>query len=228
MYLASVGTCSSPPHVGGVTLTDTTDVALGMANIHYGSGMPGFHTVTGLNIATSYYSVCLSLDILLTLMIVIRLIVHIRDIRSATGDSERYSGLHTAAATAIMMLIESYALYAGVLLAYIIPLAVNSWVATLFSGAVGTVQVRVAFTFSGALLVSESNRGCAQVIAPYLIILRTTKRRVMTTESISGTAESIDGPLPDGDPTNATEVITEAPGEPSARNEDVIEEVPLR
>ena len=59
----------------------------------------------------------------------------------------------------------------------------------------------------------------------------------MTSESISGTAESIrfriqgsmdgDGSLPDGDPVNATEVNNEATGEHVAVDENAIEEVPL-
>ena len=170
-------------------------------------------------------------------MIVMRLIVHIRDIRNATVASDRSNGLHTAAATVVTMLVESYALYAGILLAYIILLALKSWVVALFSGAVGAVQVRVVFTFPSALLILESNCGCAQVVAPYLVILRVAKQRAMTSESISGITESIrfrsngstdgGGSLPDGDPTDATEVNVEAPGEPSAGNENVIEEVRL-
>ena len=236
MYLASVGTCSSSPPAGGDMLTNTTDVALGIANIYYSSGIR-FYTVTALNFNTSYNSICLSLNILLTLMIVLRLVVHIRNIRNATGASDGSSGLHTAAATVAMMLIESYALYAGVLLAYTIPFALASWVVALFSGLIGTVQVRVVFTIRDAVLVLPSNYGCTQVIAPYLIILRVAKRRAITSESISGTAESIrfrsqgstdgDGSLPDGDRVNATEVNSEAAGEHVAVDENVIEEVPL-
>ena len=236
MYLASVGTCSSSPPAGGDMLTNTTDVALGIANIYYSSGIR-FYTVTALNFNTSYNSICLSLNILLTLMIVLRLVVHIRNIRNATEASDGSSGLHTAAATVAMMLIESYALYAGVLLAYTIPFALASWVVALFSGLIGTVQVRVVFTIRDAVLVLPSNYGCTQVIAPYLIILRVAKRRAITSELISGTAESIrfrsqgstdgDGSLPDGDRVNATEVNSEAAGEHVAVDENVIEEVPL-
>ena len=106
-----------------------------------------FGAATAINIATSYYSICLSLNILLTLMIVLRLIVHIRAIRNTTGDPDGSGGLHKAAATVVMMLIESYALYAGVLLAYTIPSALNSWAVDLFSGILGAVQVRVVLTF---------------------------------------------------------------------------------
>ena len=236
MYLASIGTCSSPPQAGGDTLINTTDVVLGIADTYYGSGMK-LYTVTETNVNTSYLSICLSLNILLTLMIVIRLIVHIRNIRNAAGASDGSAGLHTTVATVVMMLIESYALYAGVLLAYTIPWAVESWVVNLFAGLTGTVQVRVVFIIPDALLVLLSNYGCAQVLAPYLIILRVAERRAMTSESISGTAESIlfrsqgstdgDGSLPGEDPVNAMEVNSEAAGEHIAIDENAIGEVPL-
>ena len=236
MYLASVGTCSSFPHGSGDTLINATTAALGIAKIYYDSGTR-YITVTSTNITTSYFSICLSLNILLTLMIVIRLIVHIRNFQKSTGASDGYSGVHTTAATVVMMLIESYALYAGFLLAYTIPWAMVSWVDTLFSGVLGTVQVCVVITVPDVLLVLLPNYGCTQVIAPYLITLRVAKRRAMTSESISVTDESIhfrsqrstdgDGSLPDGDPVNMTEVNSEAAGEHVAVDENAIEEVPL-
>ena len=145
MYLASIGRCSILPHAGGDKLTNTTDVVFGIANICYDS-RTRYYTATEVNIATSYYSICLSLNVVLTLMIVVRLVMHIRNIRKATGASDGSSGLHTAAATVVMMLIESYALYACVLLTYTIPWSVNGWAAPLFSGAVGAVQVRAIVT----------------------------------------------------------------------------------
>ena len=222
--------------VTGDMFTDTTDIALGLTSTYYGSGMR-YYTVTGLHITTSYYSICLSLNVVLTLMIVVRLVMHIRNIRKATGASDGSSGLHTAAATVVMMLIESYALYAGILLASTISWAADSWVDTLFTGVVGTVQVCVVFPIPDVLLVLLPNYGCAQVIAPYLIILRVAKRRAMTSELISGTAESIrfrsqastdgDGSLPDGDPLSSTEWNGEAAGEPGTGDENAIEEVSL-
>ena len=223
------------PHAGGDTLTNTADVVLGIANIYYSSGLR-YQTTTGLNIVTSYNSICLVLNVLLTLMIVIRLIVHIKDIRGATGALDESSGLHTAATAVVMMLIESNALYAGVLLVYTIPWAVNSWVADLFSGIVGPVQVRVVLTIFDTALVLLSNYDCTQVIAPYLIILRVAKRRAMTSELVSGTAGSMhfrsqgmtvgDETLPDGDNVDWVGVNGEGPGELGAGTEDATKEVP--
>ena len=79
---------------------------MGITNICYDS-RTRYYTVTEVNIATSYYSICLSLNVDLMLMIVMQLVMHIRNIRKATGASNGSSGLHTAAATVVMMLIAS-------------------------------------------------------------------------------------------------------------------------
>ena len=80
-------------------------------------------------------------------MIVIRLIVHVRNIRKLTGASDgSSSGFNTAAATVATMLVESYAIYAAALLAYIVPWAIQSWVLAIFSTVIGTAQVRFVST----------------------------------------------------------------------------------
>ena len=95
---------------------------LGIAYIYYDSGMR-FYTVLAGNISTSYLSISLSPNVLLTLMIVMRLVVHIRNLRKVTRSSDGSSGLHTTTVTIVMMLIESYALYAVTLLLYVVPLS---------------------------------------------------------------------------------------------------------
>ena len=92
----------------------------------------------------SYLSVSLSLNVLLTLMIIIRLIIHIADIKKTLGVSNGSNNLFATATTVITMLIESYALYAVTLLLNIILLAVGSWFSNVFSVAVGSIQVRAA------------------------------------------------------------------------------------
>jgi len=56
-----------------------------------------------------YYSISLSLNVLLTLMIVLRLVLHGRNIGAAMGSPWGFGGLYK---TIIAMLIESSALYA--------------------------------------------------------------------------------------------------------------------
>ena len=225
-----------PLHAGDDALTNNTDVVLGIANVYYSSS-PRLETTTGINVVTSYNSICLSLNVLLTLMIVIRLIVHMRNVRKATKTLDGSSGLHTAVAAVVTMLIESYALYAGILLAYTIPYAMNSNVDVVFPGVLCPLHVCVVFIICDALLVLLSNHGCAQVIAPYLIALRVAKRRALTSETISGTAGSIrfrsrgstngDGTLAYGDCTDTTEVNDETVGEIVTWDENAIEELPL-
>ena len=140
LYLASVGTYSSPPQVESATLINAIDVAMGGVHIYERLGTRA-NSNTLIGFTTSYLSICLSLNVLLTLMIVIRLMIHVRSLRKATGASSGSSGLHTATATVITMLIESYALYAVALLAYLIPWAIESWVTLIFTGTVGTIQV---------------------------------------------------------------------------------------
>ena len=224
------------PQLVGDTLTNTTDVVLGVASIYYDSGAR-FFTLTSVDFSTSYVSICLSLNVLLTLMIVIRLLVHIRNLRKATGAPGGRSGLHTTAAAVVVMLIESYALYATTLVAYIIPWVLQSSSVNVFSEIIGTVQVRVVSTcLTVCYSRTLSSNLVTQVITPYLIILRVAKRRALTNESISEITESIhfrsqgsmdgDGSFPHWDPTNTVEVNMEASGEPVAGDENAVE-VPL-
>lgn len=99
----------------------------------------------GVNVGTIYFSISLALNLLLTLMIVVRLILHNKNIQRATGTSGGATGLYT---TVVTMLIESSALYAIAFLSYIIPLALQNWVAFALSKTVGQAQVRVSTAFS--------------------------------------------------------------------------------
>jgi hypothetical protein len=90
-----------------------------------------------------YYSISLSVNILLTLMIIGRLVLHNRNIRKAIGASSGHGGLYTAIVT---MLVESASLYAVVFLPSLVPLAVNSYVGLIFAIA-GEVQVCAVFSF---------------------------------------------------------------------------------
>ena len=88
--------------------------------------------------ALPYFSISLSLNILLTLMIVVRLILHARNTRNALGITG-IGGLCKAIAT---MLVESCALYALSSLLVIVPLGVGNSVVNLFLAMLPEVQVR--------------------------------------------------------------------------------------
>ena len=119
---------------------------MGVADVYQGSGTR-VYTAASDDFNTSYYSISLSLNILLALMVAMRLIVATRNIRKAAGAPYGSIGLNTTAATVAMILIESYALYAVALLLYMVPWAVGSRVNTLFSSALGSIRVCVVFNF---------------------------------------------------------------------------------
>ena len=133
------------PVICKFTVTNITNSGLGIAYIYENNGIR-FETVTATNITTSYLAVCLSLNVLLTLMIVIRLIIHMRNIRKTLGSSNGLNGLFTTTATVATMLVESYGIYAAVLIIYIVPWAIGSWIDALFAKITGPAQVCAAFT----------------------------------------------------------------------------------
>ena len=90
----------------------------------------------------SYLSISISLNVLLTLMIVIRLILYTRNTRNAMGASG-IGGMCKAIAT---MLIESCALYAVSSLLVIIPMAIQNFVMDVFFPILAETQVR-AFSY---------------------------------------------------------------------------------
>jgi len=104
-----------------------------------------------LSFTTPYYSILVSLNILLTLMIVTRLVLHTWNNRAALGASGGIGGLYKALIT---MLIESCALYA-------------------VSSLLVLTQTNVARVAFLSILYET------QVIAPLLIILRVANRSAL-------------------------------------------------
>ena len=120
---------------------------MGVAQTYFGAGT-GYDFSTAVNFNTAYLSISLALNAILTFMIVTRLVLHIRNVRKAIGTSSGAGGLHTTAATVATMLIESYALYAVILLVYIVPWALNSPVQLIFFAVTGPIQVRAVLCLS--------------------------------------------------------------------------------
>lgn len=124
-----------------------------------------------VDIDTAYYSISLSLNVILTLMIIVRLVLHRRNVRRAVGTSGGTTGLYT---TIVIMLVESYALYAISLLLYIVPLALNSPVQFIFSKTLGELQVCAAYLLlslhartSGCCLIFTTNRSLLLISSFY-------------------------------------------------------------
>jgi len=85
-----------------------------------------------------YLSISLSLNVILTLMIVIRLVLHGKNFRAATGSSGGIGGLYKTIAT---MLVESSALFAVSSLLVIGSLAARSSLLGLFIPILFQTQV---------------------------------------------------------------------------------------
>ena len=89
----------------------------------------------------AFYSISLSLNIILTLMIVIRLVLHGRNTFAVTTSGSP-TGLGNLYKTIATMLIESCALFAVSSLLLIVPWAVGSPSTFLFSPIFAEIQVR--------------------------------------------------------------------------------------
>ena len=85
-----------------------------------------------------YLSISLSLNVLLTLMIVVRLILHARTVRTAMG----ISGIGGMCKAIVTMLVESCALYAVSSLLVIGPWAAENHAADFFLLILAQTQVR--------------------------------------------------------------------------------------
>jgi hypothetical protein len=94
-----------------------------------------------INLGLSFFSISVSLNVLLTLMIIVRLTLHSRNVRNATGASAGATGLYNAIVT---VLIESCALYAVSFLLFIGPWGANSLVEYVFFPVLIETQVRIS------------------------------------------------------------------------------------
>ena len=131
--------------------TNVIDTATGIAYIHE-SQKPGWYYTSGgpFDSIVSYHSISLSLNILLTLAIIVQIFLHARNIRDATG--AYLGGVGSHAAYVVTILVESYALYAVSYLLYLILAAANSPSVEVFSTVLVASQVCVAlFCFSSSL-----------------------------------------------------------------------------
>jgi len=122
-------------------LANDLNIAMGVMFI-YQTSQPNssIWNSIAINFGLPYFSISISLNVLLTLMIVIRLALHSRNIRSAMGSPVGISGLYKAIVT---MLIESSALYAVNSLLFIGPWAAGNHAADIFLPILAETQVCV-------------------------------------------------------------------------------------
>ena len=170
VYLAAFGMCSSLCKPTRKHSVNVTGVAMGIVFIHQILQPNGVLYGVAISVGIPFFSISVSLNVLLTLMISIRLILHSRDTQAAMGAPAGVSGLYK---TVISMLIESCALYAVNSLLFIIPWAAGgSWVAVVFLPLLAEIQVCPDFMSP----IDFSHNGNGQVIAPFLLILRAARQ----------------------------------------------------
>jgi len=108
--------------------------------VTYWTAQPG-HCIRNsvlVNYGISYLSISLSLNILLTLMIVTRLVLHSRNIRTAMGASSGLTGLYK---TVVTMLIESSAVFTASSLLFLGFWGSRSHIGEVFSAIYAEAQV---------------------------------------------------------------------------------------
>jgi hypothetical protein len=119
-----------------VSLTEVADTAMSIWYIFQTSKPDS--VFTGFNPVDPYFSISLSLNVLLTLMIIVRVAWHGRNVRKITGALSTTSGLYS---TIITMLVESCALYAAAFLLFLVPWWANSVIAATFWPVLNEIQV---------------------------------------------------------------------------------------
>ena len=126
-----------------------------------------------------YFSISIGLNTLLTLLIVVRLAMHSRNVRTAMGAPSGATGLYRAIIT---MLIESSALYAVNSLLFVGPWGAGSHAADIFLPILAETQVCPLLRFLVRCGLSDISR---QVIAPFLIIRRVANHSALTSDSVA-------------------------------------------
>ena len=133
------------------------------------------------------FSISVSLNIILTLMIVLRLALHGRHVRAAAGFGAGIGGLYKTIAT---MLIESCALFAVSSLLAVGSVATGSVeVSNLALPILTEIQV-CAFPRPQSLDGLSHMTRNGQIIAPLLIIQRVANRSALSSTTIAGSIGS--------------------------------------
>ena len=157
MYLASVGACLNPSQAIAILLANATVTALGIS-LAYQSARPDnlLRNSQIIDFGLPYYFISLSLNLLLTFMIVIRLVLHSRNIRNAMGPLAKSDRLYR---TIVTILVESSALYAVNFVLFIGPWRTINAAQYIFLPILNETQVRVASAFHfGRCLIVVTNR----------------------------------------------------------------------
>jgi hypothetical protein len=114
---------------------------MGIAFIHQSSRPNSIlHEPTAMiDVGAPYFVISAALNVILTLMIVIRLILHSRKVRNTIGPSPGASGLYNSIIT---ILVESCALYAVTFVPFIVLWVSGSATQYVFLQIIANAQVR--------------------------------------------------------------------------------------
>ena len=143
MYLASIG-ARSTPQTYRLSSANTADKGTGILSV-YANSQPESSIMSPAELIKDnapYFAISVSLNLLLTLMIVVRLILYRRNIKNAMGGQAGVGGLYKTIAT---IMVESSALYAITYLLFIGSWAADISVQYIFLQALGETQVRTVF-----------------------------------------------------------------------------------
>jgi len=141
------------------------------------SGLPASNLWTRLStdFALAYFTITLSLNVILTLLIVVRLLIHRRRVRKHLGPE--HATHYTSIAS---MLIESSALYSLFSLLFLVSFAVRSFAQNLFLPVLAEIQVSAAFAVFGSSFLAYI---CPEMISPLLIVIRVARGRGWSTNT---------------------------------------------
>lgn len=144
VYLASFGMFSAFHHPTSTLSANAADPATGIVFIYRASQSGSIASAFAASVGIPYFSILTSLNVLLTIMIALRLVLHDRNTRATMGAPAGTSRLYKAIVT---MLVESCALYAVSSLLLIIPWAAGSWATEIFVLLLADIQVRGVLRF---------------------------------------------------------------------------------
>ena len=171
--------------------TNPFNVGMGIVTLYFQDNGDTIYTSVGLSkFGVPYILISVSLNILLTLMIVIRLVLHGRNIRTATGSLAGISGLYNAAST---MLIESCALLTVSSLLVVGALAAVGYGSTYNISAIGGYVVDIFFPTLAEIQVCAFSRPPSPGQLSNATVDRTGDRPIAH-HSTGRQRERVDGP----------------------------------
>jgi hypothetical protein len=119
----------------------------------------------GINFTTPYFAMSLALNILVTILIVVRLMLYRRRINQALPSNTNHGAQYVSLAA---MVYESAAIYSVFSLLFLVPFTIGHPLSQLFIQALSPVQVRTIH----ASLDQFSSLLSAQIMSSLLIIFR--------------------------------------------------------